>query len=94
MPTNMLDGRSDFQVDFQLIFSWSYFLVVVVVVVVTVVVVLMLLSSFFYSLKNCIFCWSGFTEVAQQDLGLSKHELKDDEAESRHHQQNTYFLHD
>ena len=48
MPTNMLDGRSDFQVDFQLIFSWSSFVVVVVVVVVTVVVVLVLLSSFFF----------------------------------------------
>ena len=48
MPTNMLDGRSDFQVDFQLIFSWSSFVVVVVVVVVTVVVVLVLLSSYFF----------------------------------------------
>ena len=55
MPTNMLDGRSDFQVDFQLIFSWSYFLVVVVVVVVTVVVVLMLLSSFFLFIEELHF---------------------------------------
>ena len=66
MPTNMLDGRSDFQVYlFNISFSVGRLLFFCC---------WCCSSCSFFLLQNCfwrcIFCWSGFTEAARQDLGL------------------------